>query len=471
MSAFSQKFSEIIETHNVKAKEICCKLHIKEAYFSKLKNGMIIPPSYEYLEKIFKEIGLSADENDELKKLYAELKFGDRYIYIKKILKKLYGDDKTDNTERVFFSDNFKKNSVISSKTQIINTIGYLFSNKQSHIRIKLQDAEIMEKISSIFTHENCRNDCIIYLENYSENTNDNYNLSVFSNLAGIFSKFNIYVHAEYCSVKEIFRHCSFPFIIIGDTDAVLIDKDCQNAVHTDEPKKIELLKQIFDNSFSSLPNFSICYNELLDFLYKSKEILTYSENNTDIVYVIKQCPCVLFGAKDPELLWRHIKPSPQRNKLAALYQEWIYDYSKTTNHEFMLFSFKGLEKFFKSDEYYETARHLTLPVSKKIRYMCGQTLIEYSGRKKFIEPLLVNNSFLDDFSDCMINIWNNGNMLFVIDCGDREGFFVVNDKCIANSIINFIKTASVDNFMLDSTATIEIIRDMLDKNIGLISK
>ena len=76
---FSELLDQILLAHNVRSSEICNALGLKKAYFSRIRNGTLIPPSFDLVDEIRNVVGMTDEEYKKLTFAYQAENADGRY--------------------------------------------------------------------------------------------------------------------------------------------------------------------------------------------------------------------------------------------------------------------------------------------------------------------------------------------------------------------------------------------------------
>ena len=90
MSYFGEKLSEAVRVSGVRASEICRKTKLNKSYFSKMKNGSMLPADCGIVRAVAQAMELDVESTSSLCRAYMVSKLGEKYIDIEAALKNIF---------------------------------------------------------------------------------------------------------------------------------------------------------------------------------------------------------------------------------------------------------------------------------------------------------------------------------------------------------------------------------------------
>lgn len=425
MSYFSEALNDLMNQNNLRATDICSELHINKSYFSKMKNGTILPAQFGMIEGLAVSMRLGCADRERLYTTYKASKFGSFYPLIEKSVEHLfeldslpeYEADQLENARK-----SFANGSLISGEIDVIQAIMHFFAGEHNEIDIILEPSdngvsEAIEK-GAVLKRGSVKINWLLRLSSSKMDGISSENIDAISHVVGILFSCNVNMHYQYINMNEHYLYSAFPFMLVSDNEVLLISQDCSEALYFSEPKTVNIYLEKFRFMFGRSDNFCDVYSDALDFLdgcgeFFGNDAASVKEENE--LYILRKHPCIIFGI-DEDSLKKSVVNSDKKSQIISKYAKFLYSNAKNTRTEHIIFSEEGLREFFELDEFYEFNKQLTYPLSKETRKMCYARILEYAKEHSFIEHCMLRSTLLDRGDACMANIWTDGRMLFMFN-------------------------------------------------------
>lgn len=139
MSYFGEKLSEAVRVSGVRASEICRKTKLNKSYFSKMKNGSMLPADCGIVRAVAQAMELDVEGTSSLCQAYMVSKLGEKYIDIEATLKNIFSIRSVQpEINDIIKNESLKlQNGVfISGRRNVYYATGQLFEKSIQNIHI-----------------------------------------------------------------------------------------------------------------------------------------------------------------------------------------------------------------------------------------------------------------------------------------------------------------------------------------------
>ena len=475
---FGNKLSEFLSSSNMKAAEVCRKTGLSKSYFSKMKNGIMLPQDLGKVRDIANAMNLNHDETTQICEAYKKDKLEEKFINIEKSLKKILNlnEYRDNDAESLEFSDmKLFNGQAIKGKENVYNALHLIIKNSKAFTNSILSDcnAEIFKVINQSLTLKNnlFKFHQLIYLDNNEYERN----FKCFSEIMPMILSGKVFTKYLYTNINKMHSFSLFPSILLNEDELLLISSDYSVALYMNSADAVSEYSDYFTEKYKSAAYFCVMFESIGSFIKGCSEIFTESEKNIPIdFYVIKRNPCVMLEGTS-SIVQEHICDESIDDNFVENYMDFLLKNTiKNVKRYNILFSSKGMDEYFSKEIYYEYNKYIDCPVSFELRKNAFESFFNNAKRSNSIQVGLLADSFFQEPRHC-INIWSDGKLLVILNFEKCYRIIILREKTIVNGIVEYFDELKSLKFILSKRETLNIMNQKLksilnngsDKNGG----
>ncbi|MGN0576714.1 MAG: hypothetical protein ACI4J2_11885 [Ruminococcus sp.] len=469
MSYFGEKLSEAVRASGVRASEICRKTELNKSYFSKMKNGSMLPADCGIVRAVAEAMGLDVEGTSSLCRAYMVSKLGEKYINIEAALKNIFSIRSVQpEINDITQNDSLKlQNGVsVSGRRNVYHATGQLFENSTKSIQIlfSADNEELCTVINKLLTFKKSSFMCNIMLYLNNESDISAYNINTLSSIMPVILSGKADIHYEYTDIEHFYSLSLYPYIIINEHEVLLIKHDCSGAVYLNSENTVKEYQNFFQKKYKGSEKFCFMFDNIGEFINGISSLFV-NENSHKLVdlYVVKANPCVMFEANS-KVVDEHICDKSAHEGFVEDYMNFLMNHTiKNVKRHITMFSDKGVKDFLENEIYYEFNKFIDLPVSKELRRKFFRKFIKDAHKTSAIQVNMMHDDFFSECRHCA-NIWSDGKMLMVFNFDDDYRIVVCRERSIISTFINFINALKTSGVTLSKKEILAAMEQNLER-------
>ncbi len=460
--SFGELLTGLMEKYGVRAVEICSKTGIKKSYFSKLKNGSLLPSDCKMIREIADVLGADKDEVQTLCDILCRHRLTDSHKSIIGSLKSVYSLKEPEICE--FSAKAFCSGQLIEGIDDVCSAVRTVISDSVTHINMLLfaDNPKLYKAVEQALSGKGEGFDCrwLLYLEENNELSQ--YNVSVFSELIPIMMSKCVEVHYKTADTAPLRENVLFPYAFAGDNGLLLVNGDCTGAVYLDDAETVKRYSDEIYGQYSNCGELCRMFDDITGFIRDNGKILTDNdESESTEVYILKRLPCIMMEVNE-DVVTDHFRDEGIKADFVKLFMEFLYRQNiHGISRQNFIFAPQGINELLEADVYYEYNESIDYPVSKELRRKFFGKFIDIARMSEAIQANAFDEFFPAESRHCM-NIWTNGKLLIFMNFGPRYRIFVLNEKSVTAPILNTFKELKAMRYILPKKRTLEMMSEGL---------
>lgn len=462
---FYELLNEFMDRHSVRAVDLCTKLDLKKAYFSRIRNGTLLPSDYQLVYDLAKLMQLTAEESKALTLAYQASKTNTKCGLAYKAFNKLYEIEMPVERGRsdVCHNTSLSNGRLLSGSDEVINAaVGVMLSAKEKIcLFLKPEHDELMNALS-----ETALNTAALkWLMPMEQGTKSSeHNMDSFVNAIPVLLSGRTDLRGHYVHLEEYFSSLAFPYYIVNESELLLFSRDLNNGLYLNEADTVGYYIRAFDENFENGIQFMKLYNELDTFFAEYDSIMDFRSNSSQIdIYVVEKNPCISqeVGTDD---IQAHIAEEHRSQQTANAYIQLLRrGYSDITTI-YSIFTEDGLQEYLDSEEYYEIGSHLSEPLTKDFRLDALNKMMSYSAVSDNYVPMIVRLPIFDKTNLDLINMWSDGKMIGLFNFKDSFSILLLNEASIVSSFLDYYRMLIKCGLVRTKEDTLELMQKRIDE-------
>ncbi len=459
MSYFGLMLDTLMQLHGHRAVDLCQALHIHKSYFTKMKNGTLLPKEYALVESLAEAMRLTAEERAALDIAYKNTKYGPAFGAIELALKRMFSVKYSEPDTAVSSAAFLENGTLIRGKQHIMQVAARLLQEAEERVDLLFipEQADICEMLASAAAgmQQGTKLNWLLYLCSKSGISEEN--VEVFVNALPLMLVKQADVRFEYVNFIEYDHYALFPFLLVSERAAIVMDRTMSEAIYVNRPELVEAYRNHFGERFHHARPFAVMHDVLEDFL----EAANVWQGEAGDLYMIENRPRIVYESGYEELL---LQGASAEDRLLLVHRcaDLVTKIHKHTRKQCVIFSETGMREHL--TEEWEITHHLSQGIPMDLRRKLFAHFATASKEGKFLSPHILECPFFEAGAIHMIHLWTNGKMLFQFHFGDRMCMLTMHEKSIATSLIAYLQMLMDCGVILSKQASIQCMEQMLER-------
>lgn len=458
-----------MKQHNLRAIDVCEELKLNKSYFSKMKNGSMLPPNFAFVEEMARVMRLSPFEKDALCKAYQYSKFGASYRVIEDSVREIYDVNplnKTSKNRNSIAPKSFHNGELINGRDNVLQAVHQIIIGSEAEMNMIFipENEELCSIIKDSMAEKDKDFVCqwMMYLNDVQGLSADN--IKSFSQIVQIMmAECEIDINYGYANMNNFYEYSVFPYIFVSEKEAILINRSCANAIYLNNEKITEFYRKQFHTKFESAEKLCMMFDDLEDFLNEHDTIFKpYETGCPHDLYIVEHNMCII-NEVNSESVYSHLALDEKKERLMQSYMKFLYQYCANVKTQYLMFSKDGAKELLEADEYYEFNKFMTFPLSKTLRRNYYKSFVDKVGKTDLIQPNIIQDSFIGSNTH-LSNIWSDGKVLFLFNFKDSYRILIMREKSIANSLIGYLDSLRECGIILSKKDSIRFMHEAWEK-------
>ncbi len=457
---FHELLDALLKAHQVKSSDICNTLSLKKAFFSRIRNGSLIPANFDLIDEIAGYIGMTPEEYRDLAYAYQEIKAEGRYKTACNAFRRLYDfHPKPITLEDEQNVPPFLNGQPLKNSSDVLDAVTQLIKSGDINAWYCPEQSNFTENLSLLLRKNHRQIQWLIPLDD----TSSEKNMALFANALPLLCC-GKETHCVRTEIEPLLSTAVFPYYFLSEDALILVGRKLDTGLYINSPETLTLYRERFTKSQAAAQQFADVRTDLMEFFRSNgaKMVLANTEEDTEF-YVIERNPCILFSVKYSDIS-HYIADIPGAQELAKQYFTFLQDIFDNVKQSYTLFSSEGLQEIIHAEDYYELSEYLTKSVPVEFRRTALRAVASYSSGESNYTPMLIRLPLFDQTCVRALNLWSDGRMIVLFTFSD--GFYVLSlhDKSITSEMIGYYKTLIKCGLIQTKGETLEIMLEELDK-------
>ncbi len=456
---FYEVLTELMVKHKLKGVQIYDKLGIKKSYFSKIKNGSILPPDFLMVLALCNTMGLDELEREQMSITYQNEKISTKYGLASAAFHQLY---------RIGFP-------ALSGCTPFSPMPEAVIQGSEMVKRAFLSVVQQAQSVKLLMTPLCCENLLIDVFAALPEELCvewimplDKTEVGAERNMASFISALPaLFLHCGsvrgmYTDLEDLMHMSVFCYWCITNHGVLLLSNDCCKAQYLNTPDIIALYLSQFEELQRQTFLFMNVFDNAESFLRLTSTISPdTTPDNRNEIYILKNAPCILMERPKDDF-FRYVADIDNSTEIIEMYYNFLVNCSLKKKVK-VTFTEQGLYDFIHSDVFYETSKHLSKNIPKEMRLLSLYDMIENAEIDNSITPHIMRLPDYGKGSLYLMNLFTSGRIILLYDFGKQYRIADVNDSKITNFLISYQEALQNAEFISDEKSAIDMIKKELE--------